>query len=65
MRLELSIDDDQHIHLELPTDPLLDLDYRRGETVFVVPKLLNVFDPRNHTFHPLALAPSDAAVASA
>ena len=65
VRLELSIDDDQHIHLELPTDPLLDLDYRRGETVFVVPKLLNVFDPRNHTFHPLALAPSDAAVASA
>jgi sulfate transport system ATP-binding protein len=65
LRLELSIDDDHRIHLELPTDPLLDLDYRRGETVFVVPRLLNVFDPRNHTFHPLALVQSHSALATA
>ena len=65
LRLELSIDDDHRIHMELPTEPLLDLDYRRGDTVFVVPRLLNVFDPRNHTFHPLALVPSDATVATA
>ena len=55
IRLELSIDPDHVIHLELLSDPTTDLDLRRGETVFVTPRNLNVFDAERHTFHPVVL----------
>ena len=55
VRLELSIDDRHAIHLELPSDQSVDLNPARGDSVFVVPRQINVFDPREHTFHPVSL----------
>jgi sulfate transport system ATP-binding protein len=55
LRLELSIGDNHRVHLELLSDPSLDLNFARGETVFITPRNLNVFDARTHTFHPIAL----------
>jgi sulfate transport system ATP-binding protein len=54
-RIELSIDAEHRIHLELPTDPAQELDLGRGDQVFVTPRQLNVFDVRQHTFHPVTL----------
>jgi sulfate transport system ATP-binding protein len=56
VRMELSIDDDHHIHLELPSDQTTDLTVSRGDLLYVVPRLINVFDPQKHTFQPVALA---------
>ena len=63
MRLELMIDEDHLIHLELPGDQSRDLNLAHGDPVFVIPRLINVFDPQKHTFHPLSLPPVPASVA--
>jgi sulfate transport system ATP-binding protein len=55
VRLELAINEIHRIHLELLSDPTLDLEFSRGDVVFVVPRLINVFDPRSRTFHPITL----------
>jgi sulfate transport system ATP-binding protein len=55
VRMELAIDDDHRIHLELPSDQTPEPGVARGDMVHVVPRLINVFDPRSHTFHPVAL----------
>jgi sulfate transport system ATP-binding protein len=55
VRLELSVGKEYRIHLELPSDPTLDISLARGDAVFVVPRLINVFDPKAHVFHPIAL----------
>ncbi len=55
VRMELSIDGDHRIQLELISDPCLDLDIIPGDRVFVTPRHINVFDARNHTFHPVIL----------
>ena len=53
VRLELAINDAHRIHLELLSDPTLDLELSRGDVVYVSPRLINVFDPQNHTFRPV------------
>jgi sulfate transport system ATP-binding protein len=63
VRLELSIDDDHVIHLELPGDQSRDLNPVRGDSVFVVPRLINVFDSQKHKFQSLALPQFPATVA--
>jgi sulfate transport system ATP-binding protein len=55
VRLELSINDAHRVHLELLSDQSLDLDFARGDTVFVTPRHVNVFDAQRHTFYPIAL----------
>jgi sulfate transport system ATP-binding protein len=55
VRMELAIDDDHRVHLELPSDQTHDLALSRGDMVYVVPRLVNVFDPRSHRFDPVAL----------
>jgi sulfate transport system ATP-binding protein len=55
LRLELSISDHHRVHIELLSDQTLDLYFGRGETVFITPRNLNVFDSQSHTFHPIAL----------
>jgi sulfate transport system ATP-binding protein len=54
-RLELTVDDRHVIHLELPGDQLRDLNVIPGDPVFVIPRLINVFDVQKHTFQSLAL----------
>jgi len=56
VRLELSINADHRIHLELPSDQSLDLNFAAGDSVFVTPRHINVFDARSHTFHPVILS---------
>jgi len=55
VRMELSIKGDHRIQLELISDPSLDLNFAPGDTVFVTPRHLNVFDAQSHTFHPVVL----------
>ena len=55
VRMELSIDDNHRIHLELTSDPSLDIDFSPGDRVYVTPRHMNVFDVRSHTFHPFFL----------
>ena len=58
VRIELAIDDDHRIHLELPSDQTPELSVVRGDLLYVVPRLINVFDPQKHTFQPVALTGS-------
>ena len=47
VRLELSLDDRHVIHLELPSDQIRDLELTPDERpVFVVPRMINIFDVR-------------------
>jgi sulfate transport system ATP-binding protein len=62
VRLELSIDQEHRIHLELPSDSTLEIGLARGDSVFVAPRLINVFDPNEHVFHPISLGQSPVAV---
>jgi sulfate transport system ATP-binding protein len=55
LRLDLTIDLEHAIHLELPSDSTVDHGLTRGDTVFVVPRLINVFDPNRCVFHPISL----------
>jgi sulfate transport system ATP-binding protein len=55
VRLELSLDDHHVIHLELPADQMRALNLDRGHLVFVTPRLINLFDPQQHTFQALDL----------
>jgi sulfate transport system ATP-binding protein len=65
VRMELSVGDDHHIHLELPSDQTMDLTVSRGDLLYVVPRLINVFDPQRHTFQPVALNGSSRLQATA
>jgi sulfate/thiosulfate transport system ATP-binding protein len=55
VRMELSINGDHRIQLELISDQSLDLEFAPGDTVFVTPRHMNVFDAQSHTFHPVVL----------
>jgi sulfate/thiosulfate transport system ATP-binding protein len=55
VRVELSIDADHRLQIELPSDQNNNLELSRGDTVFVTPRHINVFDPQKHSFHPIAL----------
>ncbi len=61
VRMELSIDSDHQIHLELTSDPSLDLDFAPGDRVFVTPRHMNVFDAQSRTFHSVVLGRETAA----
>ena len=63
VRLELSIDNRHGINLELPSDQSLDLNPAHGDTVFVIPRQVNVFDPQEHAFHPVSLSETATATA--
>ncbi|MFO0890643.1 MAG: sulfate ABC transporter ATP-binding protein [Isosphaeraceae bacterium] len=65
VRMELAVDDDNRIHLELPGDQTPSPDVTRGDLVYVVPRLINVFDPQSHTFQPVALSGSSRLQATA
>jgi sulfate/thiosulfate transport system ATP-binding protein len=60
VRMDLSIEGDHQIQLELISDPSLDLNFAPGDTVFVTPRHINVFDARSHTFHPVVLGHESA-----
>ena len=53
--MELSIKGDHRIQLELISEPSLDLNFAPGDSVFVTPRHMNVFDAQSHTFHPVVL----------
>ena len=53
--LRLSLDDRHVIHLELPSDQIRDLELTPDEPVFVVPRMINIFDVQKHTFQALHL----------
>ena len=55
VRIDLSINGDHRIQLELISDQSLDLEFAPGDTVFVTPRHMNVFDAQSHTFHPFVL----------
>ncbi|MGO9811290.1 MAG: sulfate/molybdate ABC transporter ATP-binding protein [Isosphaeraceae bacterium] len=55
VRIDLSISGDHRIQLELISDQSLDLEFAPGDTVFVTPRHMNVFDAQSHTFHPVVL----------
>ncbi len=55
VRMDLSINGDHRIQLELISDESLDLEFAPGDTVFVTPRHMNVFDAQSHTFHPVVL----------
>jgi sulfate/thiosulfate transport system ATP-binding protein len=61
VRMELSIDGDHQIHLELTSDPSLDLHFAPGDRVFVTPRHMNVFDAQSRTFHSVVLGRETAA----
>jgi sulfate transport system ATP-binding protein len=63
VRIELSIDNHHHVHLELLSDQSLGNGFDRGDTVYVTPRHLNVFDAEKHTFHPVTLSRAPAPVA--
>jgi sulfate transport system ATP-binding protein len=56
LRVELSISGDHRIHMELPSDQSAEHELARGDSVFVTPQRVNLFDPQSHSFHPIALS---------
>jgi hypothetical protein len=45
------------------TDQSQDLRFDRGETVYVTPRHVHVFDTEHHTFHPVTLNRESESVA--
>jgi hypothetical protein len=63
VRIELSIDNHHHVHLEHLSDQSLGNGFDRGDTVYVTPRHVIVFDAEKHAFHPVTLSRAPAPVA--
>jgi sulfate transport system ATP-binding protein len=65
VRMELAIDEHHRLHLELHGDQTPNPEVGRGDLVYVTPRLINVFDPQSHRFHPVALSETSRIPATA